>query len=93
MRERIIDGYWTDEVCRDWLDHEIEDSRRLGYSTAELNQVINDTMPDAVRSYVHGLAVEQFTATLGGDRLTLFMANRLLALETEVIDVDIIPAD
>ena len=50
-------------------------------------------MPDAVRSYVHGLAVEQFTATLGGDRLTLFMANRLLALETEVIDVDIIPAD
>jgi hypothetical protein len=92
MSEQLNEDPWTDEVCQDWLDHEIEVSRRFGYNTAELNQVINDTMRDAVRGYVHRSAIEQFTSTLGGGRLTLFLANRLLA-DAEVIDVDISPAD
>lgn len=61
MGEVIHLDPWSDEVCQDWIDFRIAQSRQEAYTTAEMNIVMQRTMPEVVREYLFRQAAHQLT--------------------------------
>lgn len=84
MTEQFSEDPWWDEVCRDWIDQEIN---RTG------SDIIHpDSMPDAVHEFVKRLVKEQYFESGVEDRMTGFAKMNLLS-SVRIIDVDLSSAD
>lgn len=81
MSELLTEDQW-DEVAREWIKREIA---RTGSIVIE-----EYSMPPVVAEFARKLVRQQYVETLGGDKMTEFLATGLLA-KSRIIDVDISP--
>lgn len=80
MSESQIDNPWTNEVCRDWINQEI--------NRASSEVIEGKAMPTAVLAFVKRLVKEQYFEPETGDRATKWARTNLIA-NTRILDVDI----